>query len=195
MNVDRSSRLLRVVFTLSIAVVASGAAGLLSCWGGLNGPQALITALSSFGGVTTVGLNLVEFLAGQRVPALEPQSHGCRCAHSGTSTAEGRSSPASGRSLDRFDLYPVAVVVADVVGRGQAKGLRLPWLQVLYRSGGGADDLLASVERRLQQQPRHCRSVGAHFTVHGVHPQPVTDHREVPELRSPVGLWGRACCE
>ncbi len=150
MNADRSSRLLWVIFTLSIAVVASGVAGLLACWGGLNGPQALFTALSSFGGITSFGLNLVEFLTGQRVPALEPQGHGRVCAHSGTSTAEHRSSPASGSSLDHFDLYPVVVVVADIIGRGQAEGLRLTRLQVLHRPGGSTDDLLVSVERRLQ---------------------------------------------
>jgi hypothetical protein len=125
-SVDRSSRLQRVVFALSIAVVAGGAAGLLAYWGGLNGPQALITALSSFGGVTSFGLNLVKFIAGQRAPAREPQGHGRGRAHSGTSTVERRSSPASSSSLDRFDLYPVVVVVTDVVGRGQAEGLRLP---------------------------------------------------------------------
>jgi hypothetical protein len=149
MSADRSRRLLRVVFTMSLAVVASGATAFLAHCGGLNGPQALVTALSSFGGVTSFGLNLVDYLAGHRVPALEPQGHGHGCARScragrpfapgGTSTRERRSKPASGRSPDRFDPYPVVVVVADIVSRGQAEGLRLPRIQVPHRAGGSAD--------------------------------------------------------
>jgi hypothetical protein len=149
-SADRSRRLLRVVFTMSLAVVASGATAFLAHWGGLNGPQALITALSSFGGVTSFGLNLVDYLAGHRVPAFEPQGHGHGCARScragrpfapgGTSTRERRSKPASGRSPERFDPYPIVVVVVDIVGRGQAEGLRLPRLQVPHRRSDAPDD-------------------------------------------------------
>jgi hypothetical protein len=48
------------------ALVVSGTVGVLSWWGGLNGPYALVTAVASFTGTTTFGLRVYDFLTSGR---------------------------------------------------------------------------------------------------------------------------------
>jgi hypothetical protein len=64
-----SNGLPRRIWAASImlaALVVSSAVGILSWWGGLNGPHALVTAVTSFTGTTTFGLSVFDFLTGHR---------------------------------------------------------------------------------------------------------------------------------
>jgi hypothetical protein len=72
---DHSTRMVWAMVIMAAALLAGGAVGLLSWWGGLIGPQALLSAMGSFGGAATFGFTVFDFVTGHRANAWRTRWH------------------------------------------------------------------------------------------------------------------------